>query len=352
MSKERIQLLLGRAERLDRLTTGKMYEHHSAHTRPGPDRTTWRLKDVYRFCRESDPAALSPGERVAYADFIAGCQDPENGLFVDRFGTSVYSHKALVVLKQLDGRSPRFPLGVCNDPSRIDDGVSETMGLPAFRAWMERVYRENDFYSAGSLFGHFIEPHCVNLRAAGRTPPESEYVREFRRWLHDMQEANGLWNRGGDPVWNGWNGLLKMYASLVQTDIPVPNASVAMRTILDSRNESRGHFGPGQCTNYNACFLLGHLSVDNDLMLADETVAAFEWYATCIEARHDSATGYFWENDIWPHEGEPTFVGLWSAYMTNACILNYCRHLLAPEKGIISKLEAIYSYAGACRVDS
>jgi len=276
--------------------------------------------------------SLPEDERVRYAAFIRECQEPGHGLFVDRHGTCVYSAKACAMLKKLDGSRPKYRLAVCNDPSRTSSGVSESMGAAAFRDWLDRVRAEEHAYGAGSLIGHFIHPHCLNCRDRGESVRDSVYVREWRGWISRNQGANGLWNRPEEDDFMGWNGLLKMYGSFSCTGTPVPNAETIMRTILRNRSDAKGSFGPGQCTNYNACHLLAHLSADNNLLLCDEVVEAFEWFTACIAARRDPASGFFRRDDIRPDEGGPDAVGTWSASKQTEWIEAYCRHLLHPDR--------------------
>jgi len=334
ISLQRIVRLWDRADYISKLAQKSYVEYHAQYTRPEGPPSSWHIEEVYNYCTACLDM-LTPQEKKRYAEYLISCQDPKYGAFMDKYGGMIYSVKARSLLAALGDYKPRYPLAVC-DPTLFPEGVSEQMGGAAFYKWIDRVFHEWDPYGAGSIVGHFLAPHCINLRERGGNIEDSEYVHAFRRWIRENQQKNGLWDPTGKyPTYLEWDGLFKMTETFGRTNTPIPRPGRIIKTILACRNDADGNFGPGRCTNYNALRLLGDLSVDNGGIYAEQILQAMEWYATCILSRYDAATGHFWPNDVWPHEGDPNVTGTWSALHEAAAIRGYCRKLLAqlvPDK--------------------
>lgn len=162
------------------------------------DVSKWHIADIYKYC-STNMESLSDAERNQYARFFMECQDPETGNFVDSYGDAFYSVKVYYLLKRL-GYEPKYPLGVCQqvgtDYCEMDDvPVTEYMTPEDFKRWLDKIHSKYDAYSAGSLFGHFINPHLINLEIEGKTVDDSPFVKVFHNWLLDYQGENGFWNR-------------------------------------------------------------------------------------------------------------------------------------------------------------
>jgi len=118
------------------------------------------------------------------------------------------------------------------------------------------------------LRGHFIAPHVINLKRANKPVDKSPYVREFRRWLHANQKANGFWNHPNDSDYNSWNGMMKMDQSFGLVGLPLLHPERMIRTVLKHQDHKGGTFtSAADCTNPNALHTLSHCSKDNGLIL-------------------------------------------------------------------------------------
>jgi hypothetical protein len=310
----------------------------SAFARPGHllgadisgDTSQWRFSDIFAYSG-AYADTLSPAEKKKYAQFMISCQDPETGLFVDKFGTSEYSLKVYWTLGTL-GYKPKYPLAVCNSPATKDE-CSEKMGAAAFRKWMDKMHETQDFYAAGSRIGHFIEPHCINLRNAGKPIESSEYVQEFKKWFIEKQKPNGLWNKEGDPDCNCWNGLMKMDGTLGITNTTLPHPERLIKTIIANLNVKEGYFGGGGCTQMNAMNMMDRHSSRNGLLLWEEVFRCMETYANCLERRYDAATGDFRPPPGFNQPSESGMTGI--AVGEAANIAGFCSKLLDPKNAAV-----------------
>ena len=156
------------------------------------DRSQWHIKDIYNYLGAMGDD-LSPQKAAKYCQFIIDCQDPNTGNFVDRHGEFIYSVKAYYTLKRF-GYEPKYPLSVCEPPYRnfTCEEVSEQMSPEGFREWLDYIYNHFNAYGAGSLRGHLIHPHVMNLEKAGKAIEDSPYIPVFKQGLLENQGGNGF----------------------------------------------------------------------------------------------------------------------------------------------------------------
>ncbi len=161
--------------------------------------------------------------------------------------------------------------------------------------WLNRVRANYNAYAAGSLIGHFIHPHAMNLALESKSVEDSPYVRTFRQWILENQSENGFWNRPDDTDFNGWNGTMKMDNALKTAGFDeLPNADRMIRTILKYQNPEEGSFtAAGGCTNTNAMHTLRQCSKRSNLAAWPEVFLAMERHIGYLERRWDPETGLF-----------------------------------------------------------
>jgi len=145
-----------------------------------PDMSDWHIKDVYNYLSEAGED-LSGEETRKYCQFLIDCQDPAHGTFSDKFDDYIYSVRAYYLLKRF-GYEPKYRLAVIQQVGkdlhygRVSDAsdtiVSDTIDPEIFRQWLDRVRATYDAYTAGSLMGHFIHPHAMNLEKEGKSPED------------------------------------------------------------------------------------------------------------------------------------------------------------------------------------
>jgi hypothetical protein len=290
----------------------------------------WHIKDIYKYLGATGDE-LSPEEAGKYCRFIIDCQDPNAGNFTDAYGEFVYSVKAYYTLKRF-GYEPKYPLSVCEPPYRnfTSEEVREQMSVEGFREWLDYVYKNWDAYGAGSLRGHFIHPHVMNLEKAGKTIEDSPYIPVFKQWLLDNQGQNGFWNRPDDPEYNGWNGVMKMDSALKVAQIKLPRQDRMIRTVLKYQNPKDGNFtAAGGCTNHNALHTLRQWSKRNDMLMWEDIFRAMEFFTECLERRWDPVSSYF--RPVPGFDQPPQFRATELAGMATGNVIEYCRILLNPE---------------------
>jgi hypothetical protein len=266
---------------------------------PTKDTSDWNIKEIYQYL--SVMGDELPKEEVARCcQFLINCQEPKRGIFVDKFENTVYSVKAYHLLKRF-GYEPQYPLSVsqhvgkdlhyCQVDGQI---VTEQSDPELFRKWLDKTRDTYDAYAAGSLIGHFIAPHVMNLEKAGKKLEDSPFIPVFRQWLLENQGENGFWNRPDDTDFNGWNGVMKMDQALGAARITLPLQNRMIRTVLKHQNREDGNFtAAGGCTNHNALHTLRQWSKRNDLLMWQEIFLAMERFADSAERRYDPVSGYF-----------------------------------------------------------
>ncbi len=314
---------------------------HAADKAVSDDTGNWRFIDIIDYCR-AHAGSMTPQEKKKYAEYIIGCQDPETGLFVGRFGTNEYSVKVYWILQTL-GYKPKYPLAVCNNPETKDD-VSETMSRADFRKWMERMYETYDFYSCGSEIGHFIHPHCINLQNAGKDIQASPYVQEFKKWFRETQKPNGLWNKEGDPVHSCWNGLLKLDSTLGLTKTEVPHADRLLTTIISKLDVEKAYFGAGGCTQHNALNMMKHHCKRNGFLMWEEVFRCMETYMGCLERRFNPQSGYFRPPPGYDQPAGPEMTV--NARNESGNVMAFCGTLLKPENAGVIDVKKQHPPAG------
>jgi len=87
-----------------------------AVAKPSADASRLHIQDIYNYLGTLGDE-LPKDEIAKYCRFLIDCQDPGTGNFHDKSGKGVYSVKAYYLLKQF-GYEPRYPLGVCQEPSQ------------------------------------------------------------------------------------------------------------------------------------------------------------------------------------------------------------------------------------------
>ena len=294
------------------------------------DTSNWKIKDVYAYLGAVGDE-LSQEKTAEYCQFMLDCQDPNSGNFSDKSGEFVYSVKAYYTLKRF-GYTPKYPLSVCEPPYRnfTDEEVSEHMSVEGFREWLDYIYKNYDAYGAGSLRGHFIHPHVMNLKKAGKTIADSPYIPVFKQWLLDNQNENGFWNRPGDPDYSGWNGIMKMDSALKLAQIELPRQDRMIRTVLKYQSTKDGSFtAAGGCTNHNALHTLRQWSKRNDLLMWEEIFRSMEFFTECQQRRWDPQSGYF--RPVPGFNQPPQFMATELARMATGNVTGYCKILLKPE---------------------
>ena len=324
-----------------------------AAEKPGADRSEWSIHDIYAYLGAMRDE-LSKEEIDQYCQFLVASQDPQTGNFVDKHGGVVYSVKAYSLLKSF-GYEPKYPLAVCsgtNDAWGQIDGkpVTEHLSPEEFRKWLDQCYRMEDAYSAGSSFGHFITPHVINLKRAGKKLEDSPYIPVFRQWLLEHQNENGFWNRPGDPDFNGWNGVMKMDQALGAAGIQLPRQKQMLETVLKYQDPVDGNFtAAGGCTNHNALHTLRQWSKRNDLLMWREIFVAMERFTESLERRWDPVSGNFR-----PPPGfdqPPQFRATELAHMATGNVIGYCTILLRPENVGLLKEQQIPQGEDSITVD-
>lgn len=293
----------------------------------------WHIADIYKYC-STNMESFSDKEKEQYANFLRECQDSENGNFIDSHGDAYYSVKVYHLLKRL-GYEPKYPLGVCQ---QVGTAYCEVNGVPVtenmrsedFRRWLDKVHKNYDAYGAGSLFGHFITPHIMNLQKAGKTVEDSPFVEVFHKWLLENQGENGFWNRSDDLDSNGWNGVMKMDSALGKAKIKLPNPDRMLKTVLKYQRDDGVFYVGGGCSNHNALHTLRQWSKRYDMLMWEEIFRAMERFANNVESRYDPVSGYFYP----PYgSGEkPQFAATELASMEIGNVITYCRLLLDPDK--------------------
>ncbi len=305
---------------------------------PKVDTSEWHIKEIYNYLQEAGEDLYSEEIR-RYCQFLIDSQDPERGTFSDKFGDYIYSVKAYYLLKRF-GYEPQYPLAVLQQVGKdlhygcvSDDSdviVSETIAPERFRQWLDRVRATYDAYAAGSLIGHFIAPHVMNLKKAGKTIQDSPYIPVLQQWLLENQGENGFWNRPDDPDSNGWNGVMKMDQALGAAELKLPRQDRMLTTVLKYQDPADGTFtAAGGCTNHNALHTLRQWSKRNDLLMWPKIFLAMESFIDGLERRWDAETGLF--------RAPPGFNGApdeWATKMADSeagNVIGYCTILLKPE---------------------
>jgi len=258
------------------------------------DRNKWKIKDIYEYLKTNGDK-MPPKEANAYAQFIVDCQDPKTGNFVDSCGEVIYSVKAYQLVRCF-GLEPKYPLSVCEPTYRceLDEEVSESMSVEGFRKWLDHIYKNYNAYSAGSLRGHFMEPHVFNLRNAGKPLESSVYIPVLQNWLLDNQKENGFWNRPDDSDFNGWNGVMKMSGGVAKAGIKLPHPEKMIKTVLKHQDTKLGTFtSAGGCTNTNALHVLRQCSNNNGMIMWQEVFRSMQRHAGYVQKRFDPDTGLF-----------------------------------------------------------
>jgi len=304
---------------------------------PGQDQTEWKIKEIYQYLTTLGDE-LSQEDVDRYCQFIVDCQDPERGTFADKHDDYIYSVKAYHLLKRF-GYEPRYRLAVIQQVGKdlhygqvsdqSDVIVSDTIAPKLFRQWLDRVRDTYDAYAAGSLMGHFIAPHVMNLEQAGEPLEASPYIPVFQQWLLDNQGANGFWNRPDDTDFNGWNGVMKMDQALGDARITLPRQDRMLHTVLKHQDPNDANFtAAGGCTNHNALHTLRQWSKRNDLLMWREVFFAMERFANSAERRYDSVSGEF--RSIPGFNNRPDFRATELVRMAVGNVIGYCRILLDP----------------------
>jgi len=299
---------------------------------PQTDAGTWHIADIFEYCKVN-MGDLSGQEKNRYARVLMQCQDPETRNFVDSYGDAYYSVKVYHLLKGL-GHAPKYPLGVCQQTGTdyCEVGgvpVTENMTPEDFQRWLDKIYNNYDAYSAGSLFGHFITPHLMNLEKSGKTVDDSPFVAVFHKWLLKHQGENGFWNRPGDPDYNGWNGVMKMDSALGMAGIKLPHPERMIRTVLKYQRQDGLFYVGGGCSNHNALHTLRQWSKRYDMLLWDDIFLAMERFAENLEQRYDPVGGYFYPPQA--PDQEPQFEATKLASVEIGNVITYCRLLLDPD---------------------
>lgn len=298
------------------------------------DLSQWSISDAYLYC-QSNYDEMASAERKRFAQYFIDCQDPKTGNFVDKLGKAYYSVKVYHMLKQLDAE-PRYPLSVCqgiNESWGQVDGklVTEQISPEMFRKWLDKVYQTENAYAAGSSISHFITPHVMNLKNAGKTAEDSPFIPVFRQWIEEHQGENGFFNRPDDTDFNGWNGLMKLDTAIGAAGIIIPHQERMLKTVLKYQNAEDGNFtAAGGCTNHNALHTLRQWSKRNDMLMWPEIYLAMERFTRSVELRYDTASGFF--RVIPGFNGEPDHRATELVRMAIGNVIDYCRILLDPDK--------------------
>jgi len=318
------------------------------------DMSKWHIADIYKYCTTNIDENTSDEEKERYARFFIECQDAKTGNFIDAYGDTYYSVKVYHVLKRL-GYQPKYPLGVCQqageDYCEIN-GIEVTEQMPPgdFRRWLDKIRDNCGAYSAGSLFGHFITPHVMNLEKAGKSVDDSPFVKVFHEWLLANQGENGFWNRPDDTDYNGWNGVMKMDSALGKSKIRLPHPDRMMRTVLKHQRQKDGNFTTaGGCTNHNALHTLRKWSQRCDLLMWEEIFCAMEHFTECLERRYEPVSGYFR-----PPPGfkqKPEFRATELASMAIGNVIGYCGILLNPDNAEFLEKQRTHTDADAITAD-
>jgi len=320
---------------------------------PTEDNSEWKIQEIYGYL--SVVGDDLGKEKVArYCQFLVDSQEPEHGIFADKFGKTIYSVKAFYLLKRF-GYKPKYPLSVTQHIGKdlhysMVDGemISEKSSPETFRKWLDKTRDSYDAYAAGSLMGHFIAPHVMNLEMAGKSIEDSPFIPVFQQWLLDNQGENGFWNRPDDTDFNGWNGVMKMDQALGNAHIKLPRQPQMIRTVLKHQDPQDSNFtAAGGCTNHNALHTLRQWSKRNELLMWQEIFLAMERFADSAERRYDPATGYF--RGIPGFDNPPDFHATELVHLALGNILGYSKILLDPanrekmssQKSLVSLEEPI-----------
>jgi len=302
------------------------------------DTSKWKIKDIYEHLKVNGDK-MPPEEAKAYAKFIVDCQEPKTGNFIDSHGGCVYSLKAYHLVRRF-GLEPKYPLSVCEPRFRheIGEEVSETMSVEGFRKWLDYIYKNYSAYSAGSLRGHFIEPHVFNLRNAGKPLESSPYIPILRKWLLDNQGENGFWNRPDDSDFNGWNGVMKMSGGVGKAGIRLPHPEKMIKTVLKHQDTTLGTFtSAGGCTNHNALHVARQCSTHNNMIMWQEVIRAMQRHAGYVQKRFDPDTGLFRSPPGYDRPPDPATTRMTSSEVGN--IISYSQMLLRPENAKLIAVE-------------
>jgi len=300
------------------------------------DTSKWKIRDIFEQLAVNG-AKMPPEEAKAYAQFIVDCQDAKSGDFIDSSGKTVHSIKAYHLVGRF-GLKPKYPFSVCGPRFRYESGVevTENMSVADFSKWLDYVYKNYDAYAAGSLRGHFMEPHVFNLRIAGKSLESSPYIPVLRKWLLDNQGENGFWNRPDDTDYNGWNGVMKMSGGIGKAGIILPHPDKMIKTVLKHQDTEKGTFyAGGGCTNHNALHVLRRRSGHNNMIMWQEVFRAMQRHAGYVQKRFDPDTGLF--------RLPPGFDGAPDMYTTNMTssevgnIIGYCRAQLKIKNSPLAK---------------
>ena len=301
---------------------------------PAKENSEWNIHEIYNYLQVMGDELQEP-ELSGYCQFIVNCQELERGIFVDKFENTIYSVKAFHLLKRFDYK-PKYPLSVCQHVGKdlhccLVEGqiISEQSDPELFRKWLDKTRDTYNAYAAGSLIGHFIAPHVVNLEMAGKQLEESPFIPVFQQWLLENQGENGFWNRPDDTDFNGWNGVMKMDQALGAARIRLPRQHDMICTVLKHQDPEDANFtSAGGCTNHNALHTLRKWSKRNDLLMWQEIFLAMERFADSVEHRYDPASGYF--RVIPGFDNPPDFRATELVRMAVGNIIGYSKILLDP----------------------
>jgi len=318
---------------------------------PPKDSSSWNIKEIYEYLSVMG-AELSKEDVARYCKFLVDSQEPKRGIFVDKFGNTIYSVKAYYLLKQF-GYEPKYPLSVCQHVGKdlhycqVDGQIITEQSSPeVFRQWLDKTRATYDAYAAGSLMGHFITPHVMNLEKAGKKLEDSPFIPVFQQWLLDNQGENGFWNRPDDTDFNGWNGVMKMDQALGAAHITLPRQDRMLRTVLKHQSPDDGNFtAAGGCTNHNALHTLRQWSKRNDLLMWQQIFLAMERFADLAERRYDPVSGDF--RLVPGFTNRPDFRATELVHMAVGNIIGYCNILLDPASQQKMASHAVPEYAHA-----
>jgi len=204
------------------------------------------------------------------------------------------------------------------------------MSRQEFRDWLDFIYKNYKGYPAGSIRGHFISPHVMNLKKQGKSPDDSPYVQEFRKWIIENQGENGFWNRPDDDDWEGWSGAMKMDQAFGEADVKVPHPERMIKTVLKCQDAEKGtYYSGGGCANHNALHTLRQWSKRFDMLMWEEVFCSMERHAGYVQRRYDPQTGFFRPPPGYNNAPDPRTTEITRSEVGN--IIGYCNILLKPE---------------------
>jgi len=295
------------------------------------DTSKWDIREIYEHLNVNGDK-MPAEEAKMYAQFIVDSQKPDTGDFMDSSGNTVGSVKAYHLVGRF-GLKPKYPLSVSGQRARHEAGVevSEGMSVADFRKWLEYVYKKYNAYSAGSLRGHFMEPHVFNLRIAGKPLESSPYIPVLREWLIENQGDHGFWNRPGDPDFNGWNGVMKMSGGIGKAGIILPHPDKMVKTVLENQDPRLGTFNSeGGCTDHNALHVLRKRSIQDNLVMWQQVFRAMQRHAGYVQRRFDPDSGLFRSPPGFDRQPCIHTTRMTGSEVGN--IIGYCKMLLSDEK--------------------